>query len=585
MSRSFRLAPALAALLLAIPFPSGADTPDLAETLDRAMAAAEARLQAQDRAAADGLYRAALFQGFLLRASLDRVDRRIADAREAMASAAGLARDDPGALRALATAQLQVGDATAASATLARLPADGARDVETLRLTAKAHAASGRLEDAVRTLDDAAGRVADDPESAFLIAAEYLWLKRPEPAARLFARIAEARPIPQTHVLIGRAYRDAGEGERAAASLRKALAMDPAVRRAHYYLAMVTLADARLGRERYGQAIAELRAELALAPDDALASDQLGSALMDAERAAEALPAFETAVRADERHLYLLHLGRCLLALDRPRDAVAALRRALDRAGQQNASDPELEAIHYQLGLGLRRLGQAPEAAPHLAEARRLSSATASGPAHDGLPPESSVLTEMARTDRDALRARVQSILARASFNLGLIALQSPASGDAASFLEQAARIDPAFPRVQSALGVAYFNSGRYTQATTALAAAVAQEPQDGGLRRMLALSWLNTEAWDKAAPLLRDDPERERNASLQLAYGVALARTGRTSDAVGPLEAAARLAPGQADVQLELSKAYRLLGRTEEARRSYETFQRLKDKPPGSAE
>ena len=57
----------------------------------------------------------------------------------------------------------------------------------------------------------------------------------------------KARPIPQTHVLIGRAYRDAGEYERARAELQRPLAQDPGVRRAHYYLGMVALADAKTG--------------------------------------------------------------------------------------------------------------------------------------------------------------------------------------------------------------------------------------------------------------------------------------------------------------------------------------------------
>ena len=103
-------------------------------------------------------------------------------------------------------------------------------------------------------------------------------------------------------------------------------------------------------------------------------------------------------------------------------------------------------------------------------------------------------------------------------------------------FFESAAALDPDFPRVQSALGVAYFNARRFQEATAALTKAVAQRPDDAGSKRMLALSLINTEAWEKAAPmLLRDDPERATNASLQLAYGVALARTGRGgAEAVG---------------------------------------------------
>ena len=54
------------------------------------------------------------------------------------------------------------------------------------------------------------------------------------------------------------------------------------MRRAHYYLGMVTLADARTGPDRLAQASAEFREELKLAPEDPLTNDQLGLALLEA---------------------------------------------------------------------------------------------------------------------------------------------------------------------------------------------------------------------------------------------------------------------------------------------------------------
>ena len=144
-----------------------------------------------------------------------------------------------------------------------------------------------------------------------------------------------------------------------------------------------TRAPARSGCER---AIAEFRAELALAPEDALASDQLGSALLEAGRPAEALPAFEAAARGEARFLYLFHLGRCQLALDRPRDAA---RRCVARsrlAGEQGAGDSDVEKIHYQLGLGLRKLGATEEAATHLAEAPAARPRAAAAGADHGPP-------------------------------------------------------------------------------------------------------------------------------------------------------------------------------------------------------
>src|SRR5262249_5462221 len=241
----------------------------------------------------------------------------------------------------------------------------------------------GRVDEAVRALDEASARVAADSEMTYLLGTEYLGLKKADAADRLFARVVAARPIPETHVLIGRTYRDAGEYEKARAHLRAALRQDPKARRAHYCLGMTFLADAAGGPERLEKAIAEFRQELRAAPGDALTNDQLGLALLEAGRPAEALPALEAAVRAEARSPYVYHLGRCQLALDRPADAAASWQRALAMAEEQGADAAELERIHYQLGVVLRKLGAETEAAGHLAEARRLSAPGAEPTAGD----------------------------------------------------------------------------------------------------------------------------------------------------------------------------------------------------------
>ena len=82
-------------------------------------------------------------------------------------------------------------------------------------------------------------------------------------------------------------------------------------------------------------------------------------ALLDAGRPAEALGPLERAVKADPRFLHVSHLGRGQLALDRPAEAAASLRRALALAREQGAGAADLRKIHYQLGLALRKLGDA----------------------------------------------------------------------------------------------------------------------------------------------------------------------------------------------------------------------------------
>jgi tetratricopeptide (TPR) repeat protein len=557
--------------LLASPAAARASS-DPAAALDQAISAAEGSLQSGDLTAAEGHYREALFEGWLLRATISKLDGRRSEAREALASAATFAGETPEALSSLAASELQLGGAARAVEILTGLVHKTPGDPEVRRLLAKALAASGHLPEAVQQLDEASASAAADPERAFLLATEYLWVKRADKAEGLFVRVVEAHPIPQTHVLIGRAYRDAGEFVRAAAELREALSEDPSVRRAHYYLGMVILADARTGPDRLEKAIAEFRAELKLAPDDAPANDELGTALLEAERPTEALPALESAVKSDPRFLHLYHLGRCQLALERPVDAVASLRRALDLGAEQGASERDLEKIHYQLGLALRKTGAGPEAAAELAEASRLA-ARGTFASRADMAAASSPPLELSRAARHELEARAIAGLARGYFNLGVLRARNQGAApsserfrEAAALLAKAAELDPAFPRVQASLGVARFNAGQFAAATDPLTRALGADPSDADLRRMLAMSWLNTKAWDKVTALLADDPERKTDAPLQLAYGLALVRSHRAAEAEAVLAGLLPSEGGSAELRVLLGEAFAAQGKYDAA-------------------
>ncbi len=515
---------------------------DSAAALVQAIASAESRLNNGDLAAAESEYRRALFEGWLLKTTLERADGRRAEAREALGNASLFRVESPAALRALAVEYLQMGEAGQAVEILTEIAGKTPKDPETLRLLAKALAATGQLDDAVEKLNEAGAAAADDPEQTFLVATEYLWLKKVEAAERLFARVVAARPIPQTRVLIGRTYRDAGEYARATTELRAALAQDPGVRRAHYYLGMVLQADATTNADRLEKAIMEFQEELKLAPQDPLASDQLGLALLDAGRAAEALPALETAAREDPRARYLQHVARAQLALDRPAEAVASSRRALEMAKAQGVTGADLEKIHYQLGLALRKVGATTEAATQLAEAREVAARTAENAREGGAgsgPRETSPLADLPPAEREGLRRRVEEGLARAYFNLGVLQTQVPSRASpaerfarAAAFFERAAAVDPDFPQVQGSLGVAYFNARKFDKAAGPLERAVTANPADVGLKRMLALALINTQAYEKALPLLQEDPQRATDPALQMAYGLALLRSHRPAEA-----------------------------------------------------
>ena len=540
-----------AVLLLAgvVGRPVPAADPDPAAPLVLAMAAAEARLQEGEIEIAESRYRDALMAGWQLMGALATIDGRLPEASQAFRTASSSAVENRVALQSLVLVHLQMREATQAVDILTRLVGKNPKDLQTRQLLAQALVVAGRPEQAVQELEESRAAAPEDLELAFTLASGYLRLKQVDKAERLFATILRGRPGAPTHVLVGRTYRDFAEYERARAELRAALKLDPRVRRAHYYLGMVYLTGE--GVSRLDDAIGEFQRELKLAPRDPLTNMQLGRALVEARRNEEALPALELASRSEPpRVLAFYYLGRCQLALERPGEAVASLRRALELAPAQGASEAQLGGLHNQLGLALRQLGEAADAAWHFEEASRIAAKRSetsreqlarymadvpdpeAGPAAVAPMVEASPLSRLTPPQRQELERRVRSDLARAYLNLGILQVRAGRFTRAAEHFEKAVGLDPDFPQAQQSLGVAFFNAQQFDRAAAPLARAVAASPADPELRRMLAMTLIQTEEYPRAAELLAADPEREREPSLEFAYGLALVRSGRPAEA-----------------------------------------------------
>ncbi len=549
---------------------------DPAATLRAAIRQAEQALAEGEIEIAESRYRTALLEGWLLLGALAREDGRLEDARAAFEHAAASAVEVRRPHMSLALVELQLDGAERAVSLLRGLKKQNLSDAAVRRLLPRALMAAEQVDEAIQEMEEVHILHPQSLENTYALARAYLGQKRFEDAAALFTELAERRPIAQTHVLIGRTYRDFGRWQRAHQALETALELDPQVRRAYYYMGSVDLFAQ--GLDILDEAMEHFEAELRVSPEDPMTNLYLGAALVEKRRYQEALPRLEAASRLIEgRPDPFQFLGRSHLALGRFDEAAVAFRRALEiaeavprQAAAKDSADRrerQLSSLHYQLAQSLRRSGDEAAAATHFAAAKQSSAQSAEGSrdlleiyltgeeSEENLtastwPLEISPFSGVGPQERTAVEKAVSRSLVQAYFNLGVMQTKTGGFARAATLYARAAELEARPPRrgasggsprrganegspgLQYALGTTLFNSGQFEQAAAPLQRALGDTPDDENLRRMLALAWFNSHSYEQAAELLRDDPGRGANPALEYTYAVALVRSGRAAEA-----------------------------------------------------
>ena len=163
------------------------------------------------------------------------------------------------------------------------------------------------------------------------------------------------------HIVIGKAYLQRQDNDRAIAELERAARMDDKRSFGHYFLGV-----AYRRRHELERASAEFRKDVVLEPDVAFNYDQLGAISWDLGQYDEAYRYYHKALRRDS-HLASSAFG--LARLYRWQEKYPEALAVLDTAGKL---DPSSASVHYMRGQILTRLGRKEEGCKEMAAAERM---------------------------------------------------------------------------------------------------------------------------------------------------------------------------------------------------------------------
>jgi Flp pilus assembly protein TadD len=195
--------------------------------------------------------------------------------------------------------------------------------------------------------------------------------------------------------------------------------------------------------EDYSNKVSIWRDTVAKCPDNLRARNNLGAALLELGRVAEAMGEYQEIVRIKpdqaEAHMYL---GAALLQQARFPEAIEQLEQALRLKGG-------VAEVHNNLGAALFRMGRVSEAIAHYEEALRLRPQDAVAHMNLGVALyEQGQVSEAIQQWEEALKLRPD--YAEAHLNLGVALGQLGQGAGAVAHLEQALRLKPGDVSVRS---------------------------------------------------------------------------------------------------------------------------------------
>ena len=388
---------------------------------------------------------------------------------------------------------------------------------------------------------------------------------------------------PQLHVVIGRAYRQSGLLPEAAAEFKKAIALDPRFPRAHYYLGITYLLDE--GQSKIGEALEEFKIEVAANPDEFFANYYLG-VVYNFQRQWELAITFlqkASTIQPNNPDPYF-QLGQAYQELNNHEQAIEVLKKAIALNPDLGHNKGQVTTAHHRLAQSLLKIGQTEAGQRELqiasdlkAQAFKLeqqvqtgapdmSAAKLSDQGKDSLDLVSgsrgiSVSNELDDSSKQKLHsseAYYKKVVATAHNNVGLLRGERQEFRAAAEQFALAARWDPQQDGVNYNLGLAYYKSGSYKQATAPLETEVKAHPANRPATLLLGMSWFMLGNYARASELLGGVFEAQpTDINIYYALASSLIKQGKTDVADRVIEQMKTITGDSAQLHLLLGEEY----------------------------
>jgi tetratricopeptide (TPR) repeat protein len=584
----------LALLLLLVPFQKPGDS------FQRHYENAEAQHRAGNLAAAQAEYAIILAEAYHKLSAVYSAQANPKQAIVALESATTYAPYSQEVLIDLAIAYFHNEDYKKALAPLNTVIVRDPKSTAAHHMLGKTHFMLGEFDKSTSELEFALSLAPKDYDVAYTLGLAYLKQRKLGPARELYDRMIEKLgDRPQLRVLIGRAYRETGYLTEAIDEFKKAITLDARFPRVHYYLGLTYLL--RDGVSRLGDAVAEFKIELAAHPEEFFANYYLGIASTVDRNWAVAIPFLRKAseIQPNNADPYYF-LGQAYLGLEKYEEAIEVLRKSISLNPYLQHNDYQVTNAHFRLGQTLLKVGKTEEGQKELKIAADLKSKAfkrdeakveAFTNADDrnkfpelvlpeGVIGESSPVDEKAKQELKSSETYYTKVIGSAHNNVGLLWAERKDFRAASEQFRLAARWDPQLKGINFNWGLACYKAELFQEAISPLEKELQDQPTNFSAKQLLGLSYFMTDNYLQASALLTEVVANKPNeAALYYPLALSLIKQGKKEEANQVIQQMLTMGGSSPQLHILLSQASYDQGDSAKALEELRTALALDDK------